>query len=340
MVLENEYIAARFDAETGALVSLVDKSKGTEKIAAGEKAGPVLTWSEKASNNAWQIGRSLGREAVTKTTRLVPSAGNSLRNGFELEQEILGSKIKTRISLDKDAKALSYHFDITWNEVAAAHDNVPVLVFNLPLNEKAEACLNDIPGGTIKRQESSQDIPGLQVAAAVKGAAALALVTDSKYGYRFNNGALSATLINTAESPDPDPERGQHLINLWIAIEKNDPKILTETAGNLCRTLTVVSGVAKTRSGSLPPEMEFLNLEASSTIFSSAGLAKDGALLVRLNEIAGSKDKVTLKLPKEIKEACLVDIEENVSGRLDPKGKEIKFEMIPYTIQGIKIRLA
>jgi alpha-mannosidase len=339
MVLENEYITARFDGETGALFSLVDKSNGAEKIACGEKAGLVLTWSEKASNSAWQIGRRLGHEAVTKTTRLIPHTGNSLRNGFELEQEILGSKIKTRIALDKGAKALSYHFDITWNETADAHDNVPVLAFYLPLKEKAEACMNDIPGGTIKRQESGQDIPGLQFAAAVKGGGALALITDCKYGYRFYDGILSATLINTARSPDPDPERGQHLINLWIAAEKNDPKILTETAGNYNHALTVISGGAKSRSGSLPPEMEFLKLEAGSTLFSSAGLARDGALLVRLNETAGSKDKVTLKLPKEVKEACFVDLEEKALGSLNPKGKELAFEMAPYTVQGIKIRM-
>jgi alpha-mannosidase len=340
MVLENEFLTARFDAETGALVSLVDKSNGAEKIAPGEKAGLVLTWSEKATNNAWQIGRRFGHEGVAKTKRLVPHIGNSLRNGFELEQEILGSKIKTRITLDKGAKALSWHFDITWNEIAAANDNVPVLCFYLPLKEKAEACMNDIPGGTIKRQESCQDIPGLQFAAAVKSGSALALVTDCKYGYRFHDNTLSATLINTAESPDPDPERGLHLINLWVSVEKDDPKILVEAAGNLCHALTVISGGAKNRSGSLPPEMEFLKLEAAGTIFSSAGLTKDGALLVRLNEIAGSKDKVILKLPKEIKEACLVDLEEKVSGSLNPKGKEIAFEMAPYTVQGIKIKMA
>jgi alpha-mannosidase len=150
---------------------------------------------------------------------------------------------------------------------------------------------------------------------------------------------LSATLINTASSPDPYPERGEHVIKLWVALEESDPKKLSEAAGDLCHPMSIVPG--SRHKGPLPPVKELLRLDASSTVLSSAGLSADGSLLVRLYETAGKKDAVTIAAPLEIAGACLEDLDgrSGSGGNLSPKGNTVSFEIAPYKIQGLKLKL-
>jgi alpha-mannosidase len=296
IVLENDRLRAEFDPASGALRSLRDKKTGGEKIAPGASAGLVLNWSEKRTNNAWLIGRTVEQEPVSRPVRISPLGGSdSPRQGFEIEQHILRSRVKTEVFLDKDARALAYRFNIVWNEAAEDYQQVPVLCFSLPLNAEPETYLSDVPAGAQRRSSSFQDIPALQYTAAVNGREAVALVTDSKYGYRGCEGVLSATLINTASSPDPYPERGEHAVKLWVALGESGPKALHEAAGDLCRAMSVISGGS--HPGTLPPAKELLRLDSASTVLSSTGLSTDGALLVRVYETSGNKDLVTLTAP-------------------------------------------
>jgi alpha-mannosidase len=339
LVLENDCIRAEFDPASGALRSLRDKKTGGEKIAAGKSAGMVLAWAEKKTNNAWLIGRIAGEEPLTRPVCITPLGGDTpLRQGFVIEQEILRSRIKTEVFLDKDAKALAFRFNVVWNEAAEDYKHVPVLRYALPLNFEPEAYQSDVPAGTQRRQSSFQDIPGLQYTAAVGGGEALALVTDSKYGYRGCEDVLSVTLINTASSPDPYPERGEHAAKLWIALEKTEPKALTEAAGDLCRGMYVISGGS--HKGGLPPEGELLRLDAASTALSSVGLTPDGALLVRVYETAGNRDTVSVTAPDVIKAAELVDLDGRILDSLKPEGRTVSFSILPWKIGAVKIRFA
>ena len=350
IVLENSYLKAEFSADTGALCSLIDKTNGTEQVASGEKACLRLNWAEKATNNAWNIGRYLAHEPVAKTIKVTPSVGNPLRNTIEIEQEILNSKIKTRITLDKDSGSLAYTFNIVWNEIAASYDNVPVLCFSMPLNFSPTEYQCDIPGGIQKRPDSFHDIPGLQYAAALNGKNALAFITDCKYGYRGNGDTLSATLINTASSPDPYPERGEHVIRLWICPATSNPKTLHETAAFRCHPVNVIAGAiprhpaqaegsAGRHPGKLPLRKELLKCESASTVITSIGLVDKKNLLLRGYETAGKKDRVKVTLSFEITKAQFVDLDgKHVNGDVEVNGSAVTFDTMPNKIFGILIK--
>jgi heterodisulfide reductase subunit A-like polyferredoxin len=139
--------------------------------------------------------------------------------------------------------------------------------------------------------------------AAVNGSDALAFITDCKYGYRGNNDSLSVTLINTAEYPDPFPERGEHTIRLWITPAASDPKALAEIAGAYCHSVNIVSGGK--HNGKLPLQKEIIKYEAASTVLSSLGSVDKNTVLVRGYESAGKKDKVKLARAG----GCLLDEE-------------------------------
>ena len=336
VVLENECIRVEFDSKTGSLRSLYDKETAAELLAQGSTAGLVLNWAEKATNNAWKIGRFLASEPVVNTTRIIESTGNPLRDSLTLEQTILSSKLKTTISLDKGLRSLAYHFTITWNETAESHAHVPVLCFSLHLGKGPDFLQSDVPGGIQKRPEEAHDYPGLSYMAAVNGPNALAFITDCKYGYRGNDGNLSVTLINATANPDPDPERGEHAIRLWVTPASSDPKALAEIAGSYCSPVNIVSGGR--HKGKLPLHSEIFAFEAAGTVLSSLGSVDRNTILVRGYETTGINDTVRLKMPHAIKGARMVDLDgKSADGDITVNGTSLTFTVAPHRIFGVLI---
>jgi alpha-mannosidase len=336
IILENEYLKAVFSPENGALLSLTDKGTGLEQIKNATGGQLVLCHTESASGSAWTIGRTLGKEPVNKTLRLKPLPAGDLRNGFEMEQEIASSTVKTTVTLDKTSMALSYRFYIKWHEYAVKGQNVPVLVYALPLAHTPIAYQTDVAAGHIRRPSLHDDVPGLQYMAAV-GAheRAVALVSDSKYGYRGCGDILHLTLINTSDNPDLYPELGEHTINMWVAVDSACPKALQENAANFCRPMNYLSVGAK--KGELKPVGSFLKLDAQTTVLSSVGLTENGSLLVRMYETCGKDDTVSLKLPFTVTSAQLVDLDGNVLGEAAVNGQQVSFPLKANCIAGVKI---
>ena len=327
-VLENEYLAARFNAVTGALVSLVDKETGEEQLAA--PASLCVVDTEKSTSDAWHIGRYLGIAPVARTVRFRPAEGG-VRACLEIEQKALSSSIITRVSLDRGARELQYAWEIDWQETAGKDDTVPVLIFRAPLKEKAEECLCHVPGGFLRRKAAWQDMACLTFASAQNGKRALTLAADSKYGYRLTDGALSCTLINSAGSPDPYPERGLHRITLWLHVGKESPAALLRHIGALNRPLIALS--TKAQPGKLPPEMRLMGFQAESAVLSSVELTEEGALRIRAVETGGREDTVTLALPFTPRSARLTDMKGNAAGAVQIDGRTARFSIGPWRIE-------
>ena len=332
IVMENEYIYARFCYKTGALISLKHKKTDTEYVK--ESGGLVYVSAEAASNSAWLIGRHLGHKNIDKTLRISYSGGE-LRKTLTIEQRIESSRIKTTISLDKDAKALAYSYEINWEEYAKHDENVPVLIFKLPLAETPKSYQTDVPAGYIRREGKHQDVCGSQYGAAVYDNNSIAIISDCKYGYRGVDNELSVTLINSSRSPDLYPERGVHKINLWVAIENNNPYTLKKAADCFCYPMNYLS--TGHHKGSLPATHSLMGFEAKSTVLSSIGTLDDG-IYIRVYETCGENDTVNIKLPFKPKSACLVDLNGNKIGDINISDHTIIFNINPHCIVGIDIK--
>ena len=327
-VLENEYLRARFDSVSGALVSLVDKETGEEQLSAPAQLCVVDT--ERATSDAWHIGRYVGIRPVERTVRFRPAEG-TIRASLEIEQKVLSSSIITRVSLDGGARELRYEWEIDWQETANKDDTVPVLVFRARLKGEAGECLCDVPGGFIRREAAWRDMPCLTFASAQNGKRALTLAADSKYGYRLSEGVLSCTLINSAGNPDPYPERGLHRITLWLHVGNESPAALLRRVAALNRPLIALS--TKAQPGTLPPETRLLGFRAESAVLSGVELTEEKALRVRVVETGGKEDTVTLTLPFDVQSAKLTDMKGNATGDIKIEGRAAVFSIGPWRIE-------
>jgi len=289
--LENEYIKAKFSGQNGSLYSLTDKETNKEYIKDGQPASFVLIDSERASSSAWNIGRYLKVTPLTDSVVVRGAMHGGLKNGFYYETKVLGSTVKTTVSLEKGARTLKYTTEVDWHEVGG--QSVPVLAYRAPVNYEVGKYRYNIAGGVIERAPYEQDVPGLSYAAALSpdGGRSLTIVTDCKYGYRgTNDGTLISTLINSSTSPDPYPERGIHKITLNVGILDNCPKVMEETASSLCRPLTYQPTAKHT--GDLANTDSLFNFTSNTAVISAVSQSADNALIVRMYAVCGDGEAV------------------------------------------------
>ena len=332
ITLENEFLQAKIDGRSGMLLSLVDKATGKEQLSA--PAGLCVVDTEKATSDAWKIGRYLGVTPVDRTLRMEPISGN-LRCGVRMEHQMLHSSVKTEVTLEEGTRALKYSFSVDWSEAASQSKTHPVLIYRMPLKDKAEQVLMDVPAGCAVRTARAMDLPGLSFAAALTGEKVPYIVTDCKYGYRLDRNELIATLINTAGGPDPYPERGIHAIELYLGVEKADEKAMKETAAALIKPMFGIPCAA--HPGKLPMNGAFLDFRGDTAVLDSFAWA-DGAYRARISEMCGKGCKVTLALPANITEATLTDLEGHEIGAAEISGDCVSFEIGAYRLAQLNLK--
>ena len=332
--LENAKLRVTIDGQTGGISSYYDKTAGVERVRQGAHAGLVQIDTETDTSSAWRVGRYMKETPVTDMLRLSESRG-TLRQSVTAEHRVLGSTTKTVYSLDDGADELAVSLEINWNETSHGAKTVPVLVLRVPLAVSPDTIRMDVPAGSVDRAQHEMDWAGLTHAAAVYGGESLALISDSKYGYRAEKDTLAVTLINTANSPDPHPERGIHFIKIWIASGESSAKALKEKAQRLTHPVNYTS--AAKHAGSLPSNAECLSVESTCTVVTSVGSLPDGRTFVRLYESQGVGGLVTIRPAFPVSGAEAVDLEGLKLADTIVNDGAVSFDAQPYRLYEVRL---
>ena len=138
----------------------------------------------------------------------------------------------------------------------------------------------------------------------------LGIVTDSKYGFRGverdGHAVLYSTLINTATSPDPYPERGIHEIVLHVGLLSTHSADAVKTAHSVNRPMTPVS--ASYHKGILPPAGTFFSFDAPDAMVSSVNCNDDGSITVRMYSLSDQESCAVLYTQRSPVSAEAVDL--------------------------------
>lgn len=333
IVLENEHIKAKFCFMSGELLSLIYKESGKEQIAKGKTGGLRVVQTERESSDAWHIGR-YQTESTLPTVKIKKIEG-SLLSGFEVVQKYNDSEVTSTITLKKNAKVFNVEIKADWHEITK--ETVPVLIYQLPI-ECAESFLYDVAGGAKQRKAMHMDLPALRYCAAINENKALALISDTKYGYRGTDDRLSCTLINSTNFPDLYPERGLHTINLSVGVIESNPKQLDNEA--FCAVHKVIYQSGKVQKGTLKKEHSFLDTDLGTASILGMNL-QDENIVIHLCENCGQDTKVTLSssfVPISTIEIC--DIMGNLIQHEVKKEKDlISFTVKANSVMALKIRV-
>lgn len=337
-VLENDRIRATFAYGSGELLSLYAKKEGKEMLASGKTGGLRLVDTERATSNAWCIGNYLKVTPVDTALRSTGTLSGPIRQGFYVEYKLRSSTLRMNVTLDRGDPWFRVSLDVDWHEVGG--DTVPVLIYELPLADAGEFRY-DVPAGSVVRPPLNHDVPGLQYGAGLTAAGdlAVAILQESKYGYRgTHDGRLITTLINSATSPDPYPERGMHTIRFAVGVLPPLAKTLEDAATSANNALTYQA--VTSHKGTLPSTGNLLGFASASTVISSLEMTPQG-LRVRMYNTAKETDNGRISFTKEIREACFTDLldrpltRENVAIR----GNTVSFPVPPFGLVNLLITL-
>lgn len=337
-LLENERLAVKISSASGRIVSMLDKESGAEMVGQEKGAGFTFIETETATSSAWDIGRYIRELPVERCLKMERLADGPLRKSVKASWQIANSRIEATYSLEKYQAAVKLDVKVDWHETGS--DIVPVLDYRIPLSYKPEDYQYDIPAGVIRRAPLHNDVPGLQYGMARReGGSCAILASDSKYGYRAEEGKLALTLINSSTYPDPYPERGIHRIALWFGV-CGGGALEAEQMATACNHALFYQP-SNSHHGTLPMEDSLFRANAKHTVISAVLPGQDGSVLVRAYETAGEKESVSLEFGADVAGARLVNLlGKEVEGQAEVSGRRVAFAVEPCALAAVEVRFA
>ena len=193
---------------------------------------------------------------------------------------------------------------IDWHGIG--REIIPVLAYKVPVSYATQDYVYDIPGGTITRTELHNDVPAIRYGLAKNPAGeSILLSSDCKYGYRGEDDSLTITLINSATSPDPYPERGIQTVNLWTAVTTADAKQNAAQAD--CWNHKLFYQPSNSHHGTLPMEASLLSFESENAVLCAATPADNGTISLLVSEANGTSDTLKLNFNSKITQATVTN---------------------------------
>jgi alpha-mannosidase len=93
--------------------------------------------------------------------------------------------------------------------------------------------------------------------------------------------------------------------------------------------------------GKLPPRWSFVSLQNPNAIITSVTGGREGAVLVRVYEATGKEARdVKLTFASDVTSASEVNFMEDRRGDMSAQGKQVEFDLSPFQIKTVSVRLA
>jgi alpha-mannosidase len=251
------------------------------------------------------------------------------------------SKLSVSVYLDEGSSTLDFDTTIDFHEIGKAGKFIPQVNFILPVGYATEAYRYDVPFGTLDRPAIEHDVPANSFAAAIneqgEDKTALMLLSDTKYGFRGAQNAISLDLVRGSYDPDPYPEYGVHHIRVGVAVVDgvaNDT--LYRTAAAYVHPVAACS--ARGGKGDLPLVGRLLQVEGDVRVSAVKTPEDFDGLVVRLSDLNGQGADFKLTFAKALAAAYVADLNENVISELEANGTAVSASVEPFGVTTIMVR--
>jgi alpha-mannosidase len=280
--LENQYLRAIIDPDTGNLSSIFDKVSNREVL--GELGGNLLQfWEDEGQYwDAWNINPNYADRPLSEVvmTCLQTVEWGDVRSVVQVIRQFRSSQFCQDYILERDSPVLKIATRVDWQE---RHIFVKAA---FPLNLSAEFATYEIACGAIARTTQPQtpadrakwEVPALHWADLTQADTyGVSLLNDSKYGYDAQPDGLRLSLLRGSTWPDPEADLGSHHFTYAIY-----PHAGTwQAAGTVRRgyelnqPLLVRSLPPASAAASLPPHLELCHLSAKNFILMAFKQSED-----------------------------------------------------------------
>ncbi|MEI6972709.1 MAG: glycoside hydrolase family 38 C-terminal domain-containing protein, partial [bacterium] len=288
LVLENESVRYTFDHDLR-LTGAFDKEAQRELVATGAAGNMLELFDDHPHNfDAWDI------EEYYRTMRVgtasaeggVMRIDGSARSGLRAVLRIGKSVLTQTVWLEADGKRLDFVTGADWDE---RHKLLRVAFPTTIVSDEAKC---EIQYGHVSRathdntkwQYAQFEAAGHRWADLSERDYGVALLNDSKYGYRVKGGSLELTLLRSPTEPDPLADVGRHEFTYSILPHVGDlaASDVRANAAVLNQGVTQLDGFAAGGTA-LPITVEGEGIELA--VLKRA--EKSGCLVIRVVEARG-----------------------------------------------------
>ena len=229
VVLENDRVRYEIDASTLRVTRAFDKECRREFIAPSRPGNALALYDDHPTvYDAWDIeeyARAMPVQTAPSGVSAVETFSGPVRSGFTARFAMGASAFSQRISLESGSKRLDFE---TWTD--DWRESHALLRVEFPLEVFADEAHFEIQYGTVARpthdntkwQYAQFESCGHRYADVSDPDFGVALLNDSKYGYRAKDGALSLSLLRAPKEPDPLADMGPQRFRYAILPHASD----------------------------------------------------------------------------------------------------------------------
>ncbi|MDR2526228.1 MAG: alpha-mannosidase [Oscillospiraceae bacterium] len=312
--LENEYLRAEFDAHTGGITKLIDKTAERTVTGAGQLALPTVINDITADTWAHGIFKFHDIKGTMRPVHTTALENGPCRAALQIKYKYGESTLVQTFRLAAGQKTLEVECKALWSEPYT------MLKIALPIEGSDPISTYEIPNGYLKRPCNGEEEPGLSWADCTltdtEGLRhGVAVMSDSKYSYDCPADVKGAQLRLTclrnvifadhcAKRParefdftDEGVQRFTYAIYLHEGeAEQSD---VTREAASLNSQPHVVQ--ESYHPGTLPPTGSFLSVDAPNVLVTAYKRCEDGSgdLILRCYETQGKAfTRAAITLPQ------------------------------------------
>ncbi len=339
LILENDLIRYEFE-ENGSVIRAWDKEHDYEIIPADESGNALTLYDDHPNNwDAWDIDLFYEKciADTAHTISVTDHGSGKLRRQIRFQLKIGNSSIIQDVSLDHNTRRLDFKSTVEWVE---KHKMLRVA---FPVTVRSDKASFDIQYGYVERpthRNTSWDVARFEVPAHRYADLSnhdygVALLNDSKYGYKINDNIIDLNLLRSSTYPDPDADQGRHqftysflphlgnLINSDVikqaALLNQPPEIFSGFRAELQKLPWRVSG-------------EGISLEVVKKA------EKEDCLILRITEALGRHSSGELIVDIPGAKLIETDLMEWNDGIIQSCDKPISLRMQPFEIRTYKLK--
>jgi alpha-mannosidase len=267
---------------------------------------------------------------------------------MRVERRFGSSTLTQTVTLRAGSSRVDIELDVDWQE------SEKLLSLMVPLDLRTDTATCDIQFGNVRRPthaSSPWDAAKFEVCAhryvdLSEPSFGVAVLNDGRYGHSVFDGGVRVSLLRAPRYPDPDADRGRHVVTL--AILPHGPglhEVLAE-AEALNNPLRVSARPAFGRSaphtGSERPNGGLVTIDHPGVQLTAVKLADDasGDLVLRLYEAVGDRAQVSIALDRPIIAASLCNLLEEPFATTEALDGIVVLTLRPFQLVTLRLTRA
>jgi len=335
-IIENNLIKVTFNDKYH-IVSVFDKEIQREIIKEGFEANVLEAYEDYPKRyDAWEISSYYKQKKwIIDNVKEVKVTDT----GIKIVREYQKSLITQNITLKPDSKRIDFNTVVDWKE-----DHI-LLKAAFPTDIHSVNASYDIQFGHIERPthtNTSWDRAKFEVCAhkwadLSEDNYGVSILSDCKYGYNVEKNVMKISLIKCATYPNPDADKELHTFTYS----------LYPHTGNLVNSSVIKEGYllnmpleaykTEEQNGCLSDEFSIVSSNSDTVVVETIKKAEDdSSIIVRLYEAMNKKEKASVTMGFDFKEAYLCDLTENNIKKIQNEGRKISFDIGNFEILTFK----